>query len=232
MNGLINVSTDEQGSQVVSARELYAYLELADGQFTRWAKSNIEDNPFAIENADYQRFDTVVETPNGGKKAAIEYALRLDLAKKLCMVSKSVNGEKARDYFLDCEKKANALQKSLSIEEMIIAQAQSMIETKKELAEVKAQQAEVKAQQAAQAESIRMLEAKTTTTPDYFTVAGYANLNRINVGLKIASSVGQRASRLCKERGIPTESCPDPRFGVVNMYPSSVLKEVFNQPFR
>lgn len=49
MNELIKI-TEKSGKQVVSARELYKSLELADGQFSRWAKSNILDNPFAVEN--------------------------------------------------------------------------------------------------------------------------------------------------------------------------------------
>lgn len=67
MNELIKV-TQKDGRQVVSARELYNQLGLANGQFSRWAKSNIIDNPFAIENEDWVRFDIDVE---GNKKALI-----------------------------------------------------------------------------------------------------------------------------------------------------------------
>ena len=135
------------------------------------------------------------------------------------------------DFELWCDDKISELlktgttsiQKPMSIEELIIAQAQSMIETKRELAEVRAAQQE-------QAESIREIKALTKTRPDYFTVVGYASLIGVSVGLKTASSVGQRASRICKERGYHMETCPDPRFGTVNMYPSQVLKEVFALP--
>ena len=41
---------------------------------------------------------------------------------------------------------------------------------------------------------------------------------------------GRKATSLCKERGIETDSIPDPRFGVVKTYPSTVLDEVFNMP--
>lgn len=60
MNELIKV-TQKDGRQVVSDRELYNQLGLANGQFSRWAKSNIIDNPFAIENEDWVRFDIDVE---------------------------------------------------------------------------------------------------------------------------------------------------------------------------
>lgn len=38
----IALGVDENG--MTTARKLYAFLELAQGQFSRWAKSNIVDN--------------------------------------------------------------------------------------------------------------------------------------------------------------------------------------------
>lgn len=40
MNELISIR-ENKGKQVVSARELYNKLGLSNGQFSRWAKSNI-----------------------------------------------------------------------------------------------------------------------------------------------------------------------------------------------
>lgn len=50
---------DEEGR--TTARKLYNFLELAKGQFSRWAKTNILENSFAIEGEDYKGFDIVVE---------------------------------------------------------------------------------------------------------------------------------------------------------------------------
>lgn len=57
----IALDIDEDG--MTTARKLYTFLELAQGQFSRWVKSNIVDNEFATENEDYWRFDIDVETP-------------------------------------------------------------------------------------------------------------------------------------------------------------------------
>lgn len=76
---------------------------------------------------------------------------------------------------------------------------------------------------------IHHLEAQVTTRPDYFTVAGYGTLNKISVNIKQASSIGRKASQICKSRGIETDKIPDPRFGEVKTYPREVLEEVFNQ---
>lgn len=108
MNDIINTSNqtpieialgiDEEG--MTTARKLYAFLELAQGQFARWCKRNITENDFATENEDYWRFDINVE----GNKV-FDYKLSAPFAKKLSMQSKTVKGEQARQYFLKVEGK-------------------------------------------------------------------------------------------------------------------------------
>lgn len=100
MNELIKVSQNENGLQVVSARELYAYLGYENSQFSRWAKSKILENGFCIENEDWVGFDIIVE----GNKIK-DYALSLDFAKRLSMMAKTEKGEEVRNYFIECEKK-------------------------------------------------------------------------------------------------------------------------------
>ena len=76
-------------------------------------------------------------------------------------------------------------------------------------------------------ERLKLLEAKTTTRPDYFTIAGYATLYGEPVNLKMAAAYGREASRLCKSEGLPMGTVPDPRFGKVRTYPKTVLSRVF-----
>lgn len=83
----IALGVDEDG--MTTARKLYAFLELAQGQFSRWAKSNIVDNEFATENEDYWGFDINVE----GNKTQ-DYKLTAHFAKKLSMKG---NGAKAEE---------------------------------------------------------------------------------------------------------------------------------------
>lgn len=104
--------------------------------------------------------------------------------------------------------------KPMSTEEMIIAQAQSVIQVKKELAEVKSE--------------VRELAAKITTHPtDYYTVAGYASLKGLKLDLVKASDYGRKVSKVCKDNGYPTGTTPDPRFGRVKTYPVEALEAVF-----
>jgi anti-repressor protein len=89
---------------------------------------------------------------------------------------------------------------------------------------------EIRQTQRLQNEKIQAIEAKTQTRPEYWTVVGYASSLGIKVNLKQASSFGRKASILAKAKGLPLDEIPDPRFGRVNMYPESVLKEVFDSP--
>ncbi len=126
MQELIKV-TEQNGEQLVSARELHEFLE-SKQDFTTWIKSRIEKYGF-VENEDFTLHKFMV-----GKSIAHDYILKLDMAKELSMVEGNEKGSQARRYFLNCEKKLKEIiQKPLSIEEMIIKQAESMIQVKNDI---------------------------------------------------------------------------------------------------
>jgi anti-repressor protein len=98
MNELIKISKVE-GKETVSARELYKFLGLVDGQFSRWSIMNITQNQFAVEGEDFQGFDIMLS----GNETK-DYALTIEFAKKLSMLARTEKGEQARQYFIECEK--------------------------------------------------------------------------------------------------------------------------------
>ena len=103
MNELIKLQSQTINGntiETVSARELYDALGLDKSNWSRWAKQNIVNNPFAVENNDYVGF--VIMT-NGNETT--DYALVIDFAKKLAMQVKTNQGELVRNYFIECEKK-------------------------------------------------------------------------------------------------------------------------------
>ena len=106
MNELIKV-TEENGEQLVSARELYEFLELDKSQWARWTKKNIEE--IFEENQEYQRLDIV---SNGNNTT--EYILKLDVAKELAMLSRSEKGKEIRKYFIELEKAWNSPEKIMA----------------------------------------------------------------------------------------------------------------------
>lgn len=93
----------EDGKQVVSARELYKHLHLKH-RFTDWIKQNLE---YFQEKVDYIYIETSVDVGNGGKRTVVDYAITLDMAKQLCMMSHTPVGKEYREYFIKLEKEYN-----------------------------------------------------------------------------------------------------------------------------
>lgn len=207
MQELIPLTTNEQGSKVVSARDLYEFLKIK-AQFTDWCKRMFEYG--FEENRDYIILHKNVK--NVSKSNPINYALTLDTAKEIAMLQRSEKGKQARLYFIECEK---MMRSSLSPAELILQQAQYLVNIEK-----RQQQLE---------QRIHETEAKLTTRPEYFTIAGYATLNKMYVNLAMASKLGMHARNICKRNGYAMDKIPDPRFGEVNTYPKQVLKQVFDE---
>ena len=92
--------TERNGKNVVSAKELYDFLGYDRSQWSRWYQTNIINNEYAEVNVDYEALDTV---SNGNHTK--EFAITIDFAKELSMLSRTENGKKARLYFIKCEKK-------------------------------------------------------------------------------------------------------------------------------
>jgi mRNA interferase MazF len=100
-NGLIPVYESEKtNAKAVSARELYKGLELAVGQFSRWASVNIIESGFFAENVDFYRVRLEVE----GNEVD-DYIMKLDMAKHLVMLARTEKAHLVRDYFIRVEEK-------------------------------------------------------------------------------------------------------------------------------
>lgn len=84
MTELIKV-TEENGSKLVSARELHEFLE-SKQDFTTWIKGRIDKYGF-IENEDFTLHKFMV-----GKSVAHNYILKMDMAKELSMVENNDKG--------------------------------------------------------------------------------------------------------------------------------------------
>ena len=134
----IALGVDENG--MTTAKKLYDFLELAKGQFSRWAKTNILYNPFAEESVDYWGFDINVEG-----NVTQDYRITSHFAKKLSMKGNGKKAEDAREYFTKVED--GAKQMVLRMQEMS-PQLQVMInmelEQKRQAKEQERQAAELK----------------------------------------------------------------------------------------
>lgn len=101
MNELVKIETKGE-MQVVSAKELYEKLGMDKSHWKRWANNNIQSNEFFAENIDYQAFATVA---NGNKTQ--DYLITVDMAKHICMLSRTEKAHEIRDYFIKVEQAWN-----------------------------------------------------------------------------------------------------------------------------
>lgn len=177
MNALIRITTNEQGSQVVSARELHEYLEVKT-PLEKWMPRMAEYG--FTQDVDYQQLDKIVQIGNGAKRVIVEdYALTLDTAKELSMIQRTEKGKQARQYFIDAEKQLAAQSipglpltpMELLVQQMqgLVVIGQQMVDTQRELAEVKQDVAELKQIRVQAQTELLALPAPTEAMPEMST---------------------------------------------------------------
>ena len=89
-------------NKVVNARYLHAFLEIGK-DFSSWVKVQIQRCDL-VENQDYQVFTQKGENLLGGRPS-VEYALSIEAAKEIAMMSQTPKGKMARRYFIECERR-------------------------------------------------------------------------------------------------------------------------------
>lgn len=107
---LIKVRKTKEGQQVVSARELWQFLNVGR-HFNSWIKGRIEKYDF-IENEDFIIVSLITQNgviKKGGDRKSLDYILSLDMAKELAMIENNPAGRAVRRYFIQCEKKYRKL---------------------------------------------------------------------------------------------------------------------------
>ena len=138
MQELIHIKV-ENDKQLVSARDLYKGLEIKT-RFSLWVNQNFKSFE---EKQDFMSVVTTTDMPNGGTKRIQDYMLTIDMAKELCMMSKTSKGREVRKYFIQVEKNWNnpdmIVQRALAIQNSKV----QLLEHKNKLLEDKnAKQAE------------------------------------------------------------------------------------------
>lgn len=90
--------------QVVSARELYKKLEVKT-RFSLWVTQNFKH---FRENIDFTSVVTTTVVNNGAERELQDYALTIETAKHIAMMSGTNKGYEVRDYFIRVEQAWNS----------------------------------------------------------------------------------------------------------------------------
>lgn len=99
MKYLIKV-TEKDGKQLLSAKELYIGLGLRKADWSRWHKTNIQENTFFLENVDWTG---VPHNAEGNE--TMDFAISLEFAKHIAMMARTEKSHEYRNYFISCEDK-------------------------------------------------------------------------------------------------------------------------------
>ncbi|WP_404861838.1 antA/AntB antirepressor family protein [Georhizobium sp. MAB10] len=124
--------------QTVNARNLHAFLKVGK-VFGAWINERIEQYEFA-ENVDFVVFSEIGNNPQGGRPSK-EYALSLDMAKELSMVERNDQGKRARQYFIQCERRAKdpatALNNPAMLRHLLLENVEKVLALEADIAELR-----------------------------------------------------------------------------------------------
>ena len=109
MQELIKVTEKDNTQFVQSLKEIYLGAEMDKTHWSRWCKTNIEDNLFFVENQDYQTFTTMA---NGNETK--DYVCTLEMAKHLVMQMSTKKAFEYRNYLIELEKAWNSPDKIMA----------------------------------------------------------------------------------------------------------------------
>ena len=111
---LIKITTNEEGKQLVSGRELHEFLEIKTKYkdwFPRMVEYGFEEGIDFVKVAQ-KRATNNLKNP---VTTIIDHAISIDMAKELSMIQRTDKGKQARLYFIECEKKLKEVDKKANL---------------------------------------------------------------------------------------------------------------------
>jgi anti-repressor protein len=126
MNDLISVTYDND-RPTISGRELHEKLGIGT-QYTKWFERMAEYG--FIDGSDYVAISQKRLTAQGNETTFTDHQLTIDMAKQICMIQRTDEGRRYREYFLEVERKWNS-------PEAIMGRALKIAENKLEAAKMK-----------------------------------------------------------------------------------------------
>lgn len=130
MNELIKINYETE-QPTVSARELHKALSI-EKRFSAWFETNSQG---FVEGEDFTSVLTGTVVNNGAHRELQDYKLSVDMAKHICLMSRTGKGKQCRQYLIDIEKAWNTpelvMARGLKAAQQMIADQSKIIERMK-----------------------------------------------------------------------------------------------------
>lgn len=130
MNELIKINYETE-QPTVSARELHKALSI-EKRFSAWFETNSQG---FVEGEDFTSVLTGTVVNNGAHRELQDYKLSVDMAKHICLMSRTEKGKQCRQYLIDIEKAWNTpelvMARGLKAAQQMIADQSKIIERMK-----------------------------------------------------------------------------------------------------
>ena len=102
MNALVPIQ-NKDGAQAVMGRYLHAFLEV-NVRYNDWFPRMVEYG--FEEEKDYVLKNEYVQDKLGRRREQMNHIISLDMAKEISMIQRTDKGKQARQYFIECERRA------------------------------------------------------------------------------------------------------------------------------
>lgn len=236
---LITIESADIGGQAietVNARKLHSFLEVGK-VFGAWINERIAQYGFA-ENLDYIVFSETGKNLKGGRPSK-EYAISLDMAKELSMVERNEKGKQARQYFIECERRAKEAISSLpdfsnpviaarawadakESEQKAVAQRDQAIATKAQISS--SREASVMGKLSAASRKMQKLEQELGRNTTEATVTAVEKA----IGQKYGKQGFRPLKKWCKDHDVTPNKVPCPRYGQVVAWPAEAWMDCYS----
>lgn len=206
------VEFNGEQDQGVDARELHEQLEVSS-KFADWIKNRI-DGAQLMEHQDFYSLSKNLE--NGGRTK--DYIISIDAAKHIAMLERNDIGRKVRQYFIEIEKRARAINNTQATDP-ILASLQSIIQ--------------VREQQLIDSKRIDHIEQLIDRDDKCISVIGWINIKKLPKLYKGESAqIGKVLTKFAKADGVEPVKVPDARWGETNAYPKEFMAEYFEFAYK
>lgn len=128
---LIKIKENEHGTVIVSARDLHKELNIKT-RFSQWVTQNFKHFK---DGADFTSVVTTTLVNNGASREIEDYAISVEMAKHIAMMSGTEKGYEVRQYFIKVEEAWNSpemiMKRALQIADKKIISLEEKIERDK-----------------------------------------------------------------------------------------------------